>query len=566
VLALLALPLSNLGFQVFGKYADTLQGEATARETTRIEVATLGLKAAAAHPFLGCGPGCFGLGFQTARKAGHDRLYINIAHNDPLEVAVELGFPGLALWLLLVGCCLAKPYRLLREGRRPVTAGGAIAAVLAITTYSLFNFVLTERPVLWAELFLFGLALSLPSSRLRYRERGVVRILAGLWALVMGIAAVRFGYNALRADSFRSESQMYYQQLQVERAMQSLDLAIALQPSRATLRLERAQMEEAWAALYPNHDGLPVRLQHLQAAYRSSPADLGVLTTLAQAYLDKGETDQARRLLEEAQTVAPFQEDVRERREALAIREGDLAGAIDLMLLDPVSARRDKRLVTLLLSAEQKQPDAGVKCMQKNLQNPRLSAEAQRILAVAVEQCQNQGLWPAGLRLASLEKAFAKTDLCVASQRAMFIGKVDGALAEWTALSQSLSQARASRESCYGQLLLRWSELGWQLGKRDEVRKRLESDLEADPRISLARLALGELLRRDGKRKESIELVRKGLDFEPRSGPLLQQLGSLYEEGGSRELALGYYSDAARVEPNNETLKAKVAALKKGLK
>jgi tetratricopeptide (TPR) repeat protein len=563
-LALLALPLSNFGFQVFGKYAQTLQGDAAARETTRIEVATLGLKAAAARPILGSGPGCFGLGFQTARNAGHDRLYVNIAHNDPMEVAVELGLPGFVLWLTLVGACLTKPYRLLRDGRRPLAAAGTLSAVVAVTTYSFFNFVIAERPVLWAQLFVFGLALAIPSSRLRCSERRLVRALAGLCVLAGGLAAGQFGWRAVQADALRAESHLYQQQLQLEMAIQKLDAAITLQPQRPTLRLERAHLEQSWAAFAPDYNGLPNRLIHLRAAYQASPADLGVLTALAQALQDEGNPDEAQKVLEQAQAVAPYHQEVREARAALAIGQGQLAAALDLILQDDPSSARDQRAIALLLTLEQQKPTAGVEALKPHLQNDQQYADTLRLLDLAVQACQTRQMWAEGLRLAGLQTSFGKDDLCAAARHAALLGQVQDPAAEWKALDQTVTKAAASRDLCYGQLVTRWSQLGFELNKADQVKKRLEQDLSQDPRLSRSRLALSELWRQQGRRKEAIDLVRTGLDFEPRSLPLLQQVGALYQETGSRELALNYFTEALRVDPNNAQLKAKVAELKKG--
>ncbi len=230
-LALLVLPLSNFGVRVFDKYSKTLSTESIAREETRIEVASYGWKAALQHSLTGAGPGCFGLAFQTVRPPGHDRLYVNIAHNDPVEVAVELGVLGFLLWAALTFACLHKPFQLLQNGRRPVAAASMMSAVLAIVIYSFFNFVISERPALWAQFWIFGLALSFPSSRLTYRENAAVRYLFSFCLLILGGWAIHFGYRSVQADSLVLQSKNFARELQVERAIQSLESAIELSPS-----------------------------------------------------------------------------------------------------------------------------------------------------------------------------------------------------------------------------------------------------------------------------------------------------------------------------------------------
>lgn len=562
VLALLSIPLINFGFQVFGKYASTLTSEAIARETTRHEVITRGWSAIADSPLLGSGPGCFGLSFQSVRLPGHDNLYINIAHNDPMEMAVELGVPGGLLWLALLYAGLNKTYRLLLTSRSPVAAAGTFAAVLAVTIYSLFNFVINERPVLWAEMFVLGLALSLPSSRLVYEEPKPARYLTSLGLLALGFFSCNYGYQSLRADSLRAQSQLYAQQLQIERAMEALDQAIALQPNRTNLRLERAHLEDSWSAFYPGHDGLPARLGHLEAARRASPRNLGVLTQLSEALVAKGDITEARKVLAEAQEYAPYHATVREKRAALAIQEGALSEALTLIFEDPQSEKRDRRLVSLLISLELKAPGSGVKALTPILDSGK-GQEALAVLEGATQACLSRKLNEPGLRLSKLEAIYRPDDYCSSARRAAFAGAAKGPLEEWTILSESLGKAKPTRDECYAGMVTRWATLGPELGKTSEVEKRLQNDLESDSRVVAARVALSQLMDSKAQSKEAIALLRQGLDKDPRSVALLRQLGELYQKTGSKDLALTYFQEAAKAAPTDSTLKAKVVELQK---
>lgn len=561
-LALLALPMSNFGLHVFGKYFETLTGEAAARQATRIEVATHGWKAVAQHPLLGAGPGCFGPSFQSVRSEGHDRLYVNIAHNDPMEVAVELGLPGVLLWLTLIFACLHKSYKLILDGRRPLAAAGMFGTVLAVTTYSLFNFVISERPVLWAELWIFGLALSFPSSRLVYKEKPLLRYLASIVLIALGAWAVIFGYRAFQADSYVAQSQIYAQQLQTEQAIKALESAIALQPQRSTLHLRLADLERSLSAFHPGHENIQRRLSALEAARKSSPANLGVLVALSDLHVETGDFKQASLYLEEAQERAPHFAKIREKRVALAIRQGDLEKAINLVFLDEPSRGRDDQLAALLISLELKKPGKGVELLKPYFKNPE-PGPALTVLNQIVQNCLTRELWRPGLAFSSLEVQATKDDLCSILRWANLTGKVEGPKAEWVVLDQTMKRAAPSSDKCYGNLLESWVQHCLRQGRSDKAARRLEEDLEADKRLVRARVMLSQVLFESGTPNKAIALIQEGLDHDSRSLPLLKQLAQLYEWTGSRDLAVNYYQEALEIEPKDKDLKAKISRLRK---
>ncbi len=561
-LALLALPMSNFGLHVFGKYVETLTGEAAARQATRIEVATHGWKAVAQHPLLGAGPGCFGPSFQSVRSEGHDRLYVNIAHNDPMEVAVELGLPGAILWLTLIFTCLHKSYKLILDGRRPLAAAGMFGTVLAVTTYSLFNFVISERPVLWAELWIFGLALSFPSSRLVHKEKPLLRYLAGIVLIALGIWAAIFGYRAFQADSYVAQSQIYAQQLQTEQAIKALETAIALQPQRSTLRLRLADLERSLSAFYPGHENTQRRLSALEAARKSSPANLGVLVALSDLQVETGDFKQASLYLEEAQERAPHHVKIREKRVALAIRQGDLEKAVGLTFLDEPGRGRDDRLAALLISLELEKPGKGVATLRPYLQNIE-PGPALDVLDQAVQSCLKRNLWKPGLAFSALEVQIVKDDLCSILRWVNLTGKVKGPKAEWVVLDQAMTRTAPSSDKCYGDLLETWVQHCLRQGRSDKAVRRLEEDLNTDNRLVRARVLLSQAHFESGAPNKAIALVREGLGHESRSLPLLKQLAQLYEWTGSRDLAVNYYQEALELQPKDKDLKAKISRLRK---
>jgi O-antigen ligase len=80
---------------------------AAASARNRFEVLKTGLRIAASHPVLGVGIG----GYREANMRYAPQLGSLDAHNTYVSLAAEMGFPGLLLWLGLVGSVLARVRR-----------------------------------------------------------------------------------------------------------------------------------------------------------------------------------------------------------------------------------------------------------------------------------------------------------------------------------------------------------------------------------------------------------------------------------------------------------------------
>ncbi len=136
LVGLIAFPLLTPGSRLMVKLGRTFSEQALEEHHVRLEVATHGWKAVAARPVFGSGLGCFGLSYQAVRPLGHDNDYINIAHNDHVEIAVELGVLGALLWIGLFLAVFFKTHRSLTEGRQPVLAGAFLGAGVSFVVYS----------------------------------------------------------------------------------------------------------------------------------------------------------------------------------------------------------------------------------------------------------------------------------------------------------------------------------------------------------------------------------------------------------------------------------------------
>ena len=86
---------------------DRLDQFASASARDRFEILKTGLHIAVSHPVLGVGIG----GYTEANARYAPLLGEQDAHNTYVSLAAEMGFPGLLLWLGLVGSVLAQVRR-----------------------------------------------------------------------------------------------------------------------------------------------------------------------------------------------------------------------------------------------------------------------------------------------------------------------------------------------------------------------------------------------------------------------------------------------------------------------
>ena len=81
------------------------------------------------------------------------QLYISneIPHNEYLQIAANLGIPGIALWLAALLSCFAFAVKNLKK-----LSGGALVAGMAVLVYCVSAFVGISIPVTTYQLFLFA--------------------------------------------------------------------------------------------------------------------------------------------------------------------------------------------------------------------------------------------------------------------------------------------------------------------------------------------------------------------------------------------------------------------------
>jgi putative inorganic carbon (HCO3(-)) transporter len=107
---------------------------------------------AADHPLLGIGPGNFQFHYAEVAGIPPGAQHISVVHNAYLDIAAELGFVGLGLFLLYLFAVFARLTVANREGRGPPGYAGAVRTAFVVAAIGAFT--LSEQ--YYAPLWLLG--------------------------------------------------------------------------------------------------------------------------------------------------------------------------------------------------------------------------------------------------------------------------------------------------------------------------------------------------------------------------------------------------------------------------
>jgi O-antigen ligase len=142
--------------------------------TGRTGLWDLVLDAARVHPWQGYGWGAFWLGFRGPSRA----IWIALpwqpphAHNGVLELALNLGAIGVALWLVSIATSLRRAVRLARRGLTAVSAW-PLALTTFVILYNLTEVTGPQSNLFWTLYVAMSITLS---SRARGRDRSGARV------------------------------------------------------------------------------------------------------------------------------------------------------------------------------------------------------------------------------------------------------------------------------------------------------------------------------------------------------------------------------------------------------
>ncbi len=146
LVALLAVGGAFFGMKGIQRGLETLEA--------RTDYWKAGVAMIAETPWLGGGPGTFGLRYRDLRPAGAE--WTRLAHNDYLQQWTDSGVAGFAGYTLLWGAALWRGARRLRSGRFEPMAWAAWVGLAAWAAHNLVDFDLYVAAVAWPAFLMAG--------------------------------------------------------------------------------------------------------------------------------------------------------------------------------------------------------------------------------------------------------------------------------------------------------------------------------------------------------------------------------------------------------------------------
>jgi len=142
--------------------AETIGDPADATTRERLAMADAGLRMLREHPLTGVGIGGVKRLYPVYAPPQAVRRHTSHLHNTPLQIAVERGLVGLALWLWIFGAFFVRAGRMLRRGPAIGAADralviGALAAVTSFLVGGLFEYNFGDTEVLLVTLAVMAL-------------------------------------------------------------------------------------------------------------------------------------------------------------------------------------------------------------------------------------------------------------------------------------------------------------------------------------------------------------------------------------------------------------------------
>jgi O-antigen ligase len=140
----------------------------------RLAMATGALRIARDHPWTGVGPGQVKHVYPEYAPPEALRRQTSHVHNTPLQILIERGVVGLALWVAVFAAFFVRAaaiYRRLPAGEDRALVGGVIGAIVAFLVAGLFEYNFGDSEVLMVACALMALPFALARD---YSARGSV--------------------------------------------------------------------------------------------------------------------------------------------------------------------------------------------------------------------------------------------------------------------------------------------------------------------------------------------------------------------------------------------------------
>ena len=559
----LLLLLTQLLSPALGRWGQLAQEENHQGLAMRVAVVQEGLKCAADRPLLGSGPGTFHLAFQEHRPPGI-RAYVNVAHNDYMQVLVETGIPGLILFLAGLGLPILRASRCALSGPFPSEAAAAAGAAVAVAVCALLNFALPVP----ADLFWWcaALGLCLSDSLSRHRPRGASPLAVAPVALMLavcGAGAVLLGLRMTAAARQATAAEAFGRQLRWEQASGPALAALEREPLNSEHYLRLASLEERQARMVEDPALLRRALERVEAAHRLSPSNLGIDLELSRLRRENGDLAGAEKILLELGNSAPNDLRVDAELAGVYLRRGRLPEAARaLWRASSISGNVARNLALLVAALEQAQPGAGTQILREWTAENRV--EGLRVAAEAAGRQQAARGTEALDRVLTLHEELDPSDSCAALSHARLAlerQQADRARAILARIVAAQVGEGEEKAACQRKALEALVGLEVQAKRLAEAEKLVREQLQARPWEGWIRVLLCDVQVARGDVAGAKDTLQQGLRRRSTDVDLLARLGQIYESQGASDTALRYYRDALRQDPKNSRLAQQVHRL-----
>jgi len=497
----------------------------------RAEILVGSLKAFTVHPVSGSGPGTFPLMYQQFRPLESSTTeYINVAHNDLLQMLVETGLPGAVLWLLLLLQAARRCMTCTAPGRRAHSTW-MLGATTAVFIYSLFNFAVPVPADLVWWFALLGLAYALPSDQDDWRDyRDSVGVAVSVVLVIAGTLTTVYAARVAVAQSESRQARTELDNLQWREAYQSFSRAVRSVPDNVAYRRERASLSRNLFALTGEKRWLEQADRDLAEARRASPRDLPTLSASYRYYLSQRQFEEAAQVVLLARHYAPSERKYVRYLAGLKALNQELGAAVETLVKEEnLDTKRETATLLYLFCRED---PAGFLNLLESLEQPRRETLSDQVLREAELQGHQEVLdtvynW----RLSRADKKEKIPILLRWSRSAELTGRPERS----EEILEGALGAAGPEHPLYGELLSRWA-----LYQGEEATTVLKDYLNDNPDNSRVRAALARKL----PTTEAVDLLETGLKEWPGDPALLEEMGNTYARDGLTQIANDYYQQA----------------------
>ena len=266
------------------------------------------------RPWLGCGLGRFHIEFPEYATAAlralwpEQKVIINYAHNEYLQVLAETGIVGFALLANLVVAALIAFRRTLRlDGAGGPLAAGLALAAAALLAQNLFSPDLRFGVSAFLAFFCLGSALGL-SAEPSLRESPLPEF-PGRYGLAALGAAALLAWGSLAAQPMLAQRRLSRQPGFHVQPSQELSEALRILEERLRAEPGNADLAESLAFAYAKEKSWDLAMDRFELAARLAPARPGPLNNLGNIQYSLGNLPRAIAYWERSVVVAPDQID-----------------------------------------------------------------------------------------------------------------------------------------------------------------------------------------------------------------------------------------------------------------